>query len=276
MEAIDSYREQIIEVLKSTNNHYGTQEIVVNVGSWKVKYHRWLHPYQGAWEVNYLFTENILTNLSKIITPGSTVLDIGAQTGNMAVAYSLFADKVYAFEPNPATYEVLEKNSTINKNIVPFNFAISDEVGPLEFHYSDNGFCNGGFATRTKAGIGVTGHKVPIDVYAIQLEKFLKEQNFNISPLSLIKIDAEGHDRFILRTLSNLIEEEKPVIITEIYNGLFLDEIDDLISTLHSLGYRVYDESFSNGDIENLGEEIKSPSQINPHSGHNLICLYDS
>jgi len=191
----------------------------------------------------------------------------------MSVAYSLFADKVISFEPNPATFEVLEKNSELNPNIHPFNYAISDEEGPLEFHYSDFGFCNGGFATRTEFGIGVTGHKVPIDVWAINLEKFIKENNIEIKEISLIKIDAEGHDKDILKTLTSIITKHKPTLITEIYDGLSPNEVDDLLNTIHSLGYRAYDEEINHLDLNNLGKEIKSSQDINPGSGHNLICI---
>jgi FkbM family methyltransferase len=270
---IAPHREQILEVLKSSNNHYNTSQLNHKVANWSINYHRWLHPWQGDWELREVFTEEILTNLSKIITKGSTVIDIGAQTGNMAVAYSLFADKVIAFEPNPATFEVLEKNSKLNPNIIPYNYAISDEKGPLEFHYSDYGFCNGGFATRTKHGIGVTGHRIPIDVYAINLEDFLTENNIKINNVSLIKIDAEGHDKDILKTLTKIIDKHKPVIITEIYNGLNPDEITNLLDTIHSLGYKAYDEEINKSDIHNLGKEIISVNDINPGSGHNLICL---
>lgn len=273
---IDSYRQQVLEVLKSSNNHYTTKNITHKTSSWKINYHRWLHPWQGDWEINYLFTEEILTNLSKIITKGSTVIDIGAQTGNMSVAYSLFADKVIAFEPNPATFEVLEKNSQLNPNIIPYNYAISDEEGPLEFHYSDYGFCNGGFATRTQTGIGVTGHTIPIDVYGVNLEKFLQESDIETNKISLIKIDAEGHDKDILKTLTNIINKHKPVLITEIYNGLKPNEISDLLNTIHSLGYKAYDEEVNKGNLEALGKEITSVDDINPGSGHNLLCIYDS
>lgn len=273
---INSYREQVLEVLKTSNNHYGTQNINHKVKNWDINYHRWLHPWQGNWEIDYLFTEEILTNLSKIITKGSTVIDIGAQTGNMAVAYSLFADKVIAFEPNPATFEVLEKNSKLNPVIKPYNYAISDEEGPLEFHYSDYGFCNGGFATRTEIGIGVTGHKVPIDVYGVNLEKFLQENDIETDKISLIKIDAEGHDKDILKTLTNIISKHKPVLITEIYNGLKPNEINDLLDTIHSLGYKAYDEEVNKGSLENPGKEITSINDINLGSGHNLLCIYDS
>ena len=274
MEDIKSYREQVLDVLKQSNNHYTTQIIELEVLNKTFQYHRWLHPWQGSWEVESLFTEEILTNLSKIIKPNSTVIDIGAHTGNMSVAYSLFAGDVFSFEPNPATFEVLEKNSQLNSNIQPFNYAVSDEEGALEFHYSDFGFCNGGFATRTDFGIGVTGHKVPIDVYAINLENFLKSKKIN--DVSLIKIDAEGHDKDILKTLTNIINNHKPTLITEIYDGLSPTEITDLLNTIHSLGYKAYDEEKNKLNIDNLGTEIKSINDIQPGSGHNLICVYDS
>lgn len=273
---IDEYRSQVLDVLKQSKNHYNTQVISLKVLDKNINYHRWLHPYQGDWEIKALFNEKILTNLSKIIKSNTTVIDIGAQAGNMSVAYSLFADKVFSFEPNPATFEVLEKNSKLNPNIHPFNYAVSDEEGPLTFHYSDYGFCNGGFATRTKHGIGVTGHQIPIDVWAINLEKFIQENNIEVGDISLIKIDAEGHDKDILKTLTNIIKTHKPVLITEIYNGLNPSEITDLLDTIHSLGYKAYDEEINHMDLENLGKEIKSIHDIKPSSGHNLICVYDS
>jgi FkbM family methyltransferase len=273
MSQIDEYRNQVLEILKQSNNHYPTNIINLQVGDRQINYHRWMHPWQGDWEIKALFNEKILNNLSKIITPGSTVIDIGAQAGNMSVAYSLFANKVISFEPNPATFEVLKKNSELNPNIIPFNYAISDEEGPLTFHYSDYGFCNGGFATRTQTGIGVTGHNIPIDVWAINFEKFIQENNIEVGNISLIKIDAEGHDKDILKTLTNTIVTHKPVLITEIYNGLNPNEITDLLNTIHSLGYKAYDEEVNNLDLDNLGKEIKSVLDINPNSGHNLICV---
>jgi len=271
MQDINLYREQVLNVLKQSNNYYNTQIIGLEVFNKKFQYHRWLHPWQGSWEIESLFTEEILNNLSKIIKPNSTVIDIGAHTGNMSVAYSLFANKVFSFEPNPATFEVLAKNSQLNPKIQPFNYAVSDEEGALEFHYSDFGFCNGGFATRTEFGIGVTGHKVPIDVYAVNLEKFLKDKE--IGEVSLIKIDAEGHDKDILKTLINTINQHKPVLITEIYDGLSPNETINLLDTIHSLGYRAYDEEINKLNLDNLGKEIKSTNDIKPGSGHNLICI---
>lgn len=273
---ISNYRREVLDVLTQTGNHYDTELVTLKRLGTEINYHRWKHPYQGDWEVDYLFTEEILSNLKKIIRPNSTVIDIGAQTGNMSVAYSLFTDKVISFEPNPATFEVLEKNSRINKNIHAYNYAISDTEGPLTFHYSDSGFCNGGFATRTHRGIGVTGHKIPIDIYAVKFLDFIKEIQCDPSTISLIKIDAEGHDKEIIKTMTSILQEYKPTLITEIYNGLDKDEVQELINVINSAGYKAYDEKINNLNIDNLGKEIASVDDIDITSGHNLICVYDS
>ena len=103
MQDMKGYRDEFLDVLRQTNNHYGTKISKINLPSYEINYHIWQHPFQGDWELTELFTEDKLNNLSKIITDGSTVIDIGAQCGNMSVAYSLFADKVLSFECNPAT-----------------------------------------------------------------------------------------------------------------------------------------------------------------------------
>lgn len=277
MQDMKGHRDEFLDVLKQTNNHYGTEIIDLVINGIHFDYHRWLHPFQGDWELREVFTEDKLNNLSKIITDGSTVIDIGAQCGNMSVAYSLFADKVLSFECNPATYEVLEKNAQLNPNIFPYNYAVSDEEGLLQFHYSDNGLCNGGYAERTEFGVGNTGHVIPIDVWAVKLEDFVvwEDGSMDGGGISLIKIDTEGHDKDILKIIRNMVEAHKPVIITEIYNGLTEVEINDLLETIHSLGYKAYDEEINDLDIDNLGKEIKSFRDINPTSGHNLICVSD-
>lgn len=275
LEHMDEHRQQVLDFLDKNKLRYGTSRQHIKVLDKEFSYERWLHPYQGAWEVDHLFTEQILGNLRKIIKPNTTVVDIGAQTGYMSVAYALFADKVISFEPNPAAFEVLQANANLHPNIQAYNLAISDDTRPLEFHYSDPGLCNGGFASNTDYGIGVTGHKVPLDVIAVVLEEFLNYIK-HIGSISLVKIDAEGHDKEILKSIKPLIEKHKPIVITEIYDGLSLQETTDLLDTIYNLGYKAYDEKNNMLDIDNLGPEVRTIHDIRQGSGHNLICVYDS
>ena len=94
LEKIKKYREEVLDVLSNNQFYFGTKVINLNVDDKEINYHRWLHPWQGDWELEYLFNSNSLKNISKLIKPNTTVLDIGAQTGNMSVAYSLFAKNV--------------------------------------------------------------------------------------------------------------------------------------------------------------------------------------
>ena len=273
MQDMKGYRDEFLDVLKQTNNHYGTEIIDLVINDIHFDYHRWLHPMQGEWEMISLFTDEIINNISKIVDSDSTVIDIGAQSGNMSVAYSLFASKVISFEPNPATYEVLEKNAELHPNIIPFNYAVSDEEGPLEFHYSDNGLCNGGYARRTNFGVGVTGHEIPVDVWGVNLENFLENNDLIDNKISLIKIDAEGHDKDILKTLVNIIGKHKPVIVTEVYTGLDLQEAQEMMNVIAAIGYKAYDEVVNKLNIEDLGDEIVLMNDDKLLSGHNLICV---
>ena len=273
---IDNYRDEVLNFLRSKGNYFYTNEINIEMGKYKINYHRWLHPMQGSWETTELFTPQKLGYLKKIIKENSVVLDIGAHTGNMSVAYSLFARKVISFEPNPSTFDVLNQNSKLNRNIIPYNFGCSTEDGKMEFHYSDEGFNNGGLASTLDNGIGVTGHKVPIEVYCVNVNNLLKDlHSDDYDNISFIKIDCEGHDKEILPTLKGIIEKNKPIIQTEIYDGLTDREKIELIEDIDSLGYDCYNLTEANDNIDDLGEKITkdSVSDLSLLTGHNLICF---
>lgn len=272
------YRDDFINVLKQTNRHFKTNLIEYSTTSQKYnfKYHQWKHPYQGDWEKIAIFTDGILDSLQKLISPDSVVIDIGAQAGLMSVAYAQFAKKVISFEPNPATFEVLEQNAELYNNIIPYNLACSTNENILNFHYSDEGFCNGGFATNCSKGIGVTGHNIPIDVYAVNITDFLNTYYPNdIANISLIKIDAEGHDKEIIKTLYPLLNIIRPVIITEMYAGLVDHEINTLISTIQNASYDIYSIGKINDGLDNpeKKKKITSLEDINSGEHGDLLCL---
>ena len=257
---VREYRGQVLNALKNSNRHYGSTltDYTTPSREFNIKYYKWDHPYQGNWEYEEIFTDSILKYIKETVKPDSVVLDIGAQAGLMSVLYAQFAKKVISFEPNPAVFEVLNKNVEIYKNIIPYNLACSREEGILEFHYSDEGFCNGGFATDCTRGIGVTGHVIPMDVYAVNLNEFInKYHGYDIEKISLIKIDAEGHDKEILKTIEEIINRARPIIITEMYAGLTAPEIVDLINTLRGYSYEIYDITKNNSGLGILSNRRK-------------------
>jgi len=278
---VKEYRESFIDVLKQTGHHYDSNLVEYRTPSGKhnIKYFKWKHPYQNSWEYDEIFTDGILNYLKETLSkPDSVAIDIGAQVGLITVGFAQFAKKVIAFEPNPAAFEVLEKNSEIYKNIIPYNLACSNKEDILEFHYSDEGFCNGGFAVGCNKGIGVTGHNIPMDVYAINLLDFLNTYHTNdIKNIKLIKIDTEGRDKEIIKTIYPILKDIKPILITEMYAGLIESEIVDLIDTIKNAAYRIYDIGDKNSGLEalRLCKQINSIADIQVGSHRNFLCIID-
>jgi len=271
----EEYKSHVLKALDAQNIRFGTEIVNLELSKdYSFRYHRWLHPYQGDWELVFLFTAKYLDSLRALIPPQSTVLDIGAHTGNMSVAYSLFASKVLAFEPNPASFEVLEKNASLHPAIEPIYRACSTSPGVETFHYSDAGLCNGGFATSLAKGIGSTGHNVPLDVVRVDTLGFLEEHYSNhLNDISFIKIDAEGHDASIIRNLAPLIRRNKPTILTELYTDLDESEQGELFDILLDLDYDIYNEPQESLDKSGLGPRIiSSPQGRSLISGENLFC----
>lgn len=267
----------IMKVLREKNFYFDVirknVKFNTNENDYNFDYFKWEHPYQGNWDVETLFVKEEFSFLEEFIKEGDVVLDIGAQTGNMSVAYSNIVGKegkVISFEPNPASFSVLEKNSNISKNIDAYNYAVTDDYNVEVFHYSDEGLCNGGFASNTEKGIGVTGHKLPLPVYTIDIVDFM-ENNYKdlIDEINFIKIDTEGYDRFIIPQLKPFLKNN-PTILTEVYDGLTQNEVDDLIKQIKLIGYIPYDEDdYKNG----IKKEINDLGDINMKSGHNLLCI---
>jgi FkbM family methyltransferase len=205
-----------------------------------IEYAQWLHPFEGEKSI----TAGMLRFYGQFIKNGDLVIDIGGHTGDTTVPMSVCAGKdgmVIALEPNKYVFKILEQNSRLNKkiaNIVPLPFAATDEDGTFTFNYSDASFCNGGFFKKIKNQ--KHGHRYMLDVEGKNLEKYLHENYENQLPkLALIKVDAEGYDKEILKSLRNILKLYKPVILSECNKYLNKEERAELFGVLHELGYKL-------------------------------------
>jgi FkbM family methyltransferase len=124
--------------------------------------------------------------LQRYLRPGDTVVDIGANIGNLTtMAASVISEKghVYAFEPHPRIHGFLETNVQLNgfANVSAFNVALGERGGQviLSDTRSDD---------QNKVGVesGITVAIMRLDEVNVPGE------------ISLLKIDVEGHEKFVL------------------------------------------------------------------------------
>ena len=188
----------------------------------------------------------------KFINDGDLAIDIGANIGHMTTEISLASGKkgiTLAFDPNPFVYEILLKNSKLNPdltNIHTFNYAISEQEENFYYTSSEASFNNGGISKEKKNRHGK--YSLDTKIKGIRLEDFiLKSYSDSISKLKLIKIDTEGYDKEIIKSISHLLDKYKPVIITECFGKSNAEERFEQFELLKSKGYSLY--YFSGFDV---------------------------
>lgn len=210
-------------------------------GLGKVEYAQWLHPFEGAKSI----TNSNINFYRKLARPGGFIVDIGAHTGDTTVPMALAVGKegsVLALEPNKYVYKILEKNASLNKvhtNIIPVCFAATSEDGDFVFNYSDASFNNGGFLSTIH--VKDHHHNYTLNVAGKNLEKYLLN-NFSkqLDKLDLIKVDAEGYDKEILKTIPEILKRYKPNLMVECYKRLDENERYELFDIIHAYGYNLY------------------------------------
>lgn len=207
----------------------------------EIFYARWRHPKESAKTVE----QDEVDELRRFLAPGDAALDIGAHTGDTAIPLALAVGKtgcVLALEPNRYVFPILEKNAALNTdktNIVPLMFAATESDGEFEFNYSDAGFCNGGF--HEKEMVWQHAHAFKLKVAGKNLLNYLSENHAElVSKIRFVKVDAEGFDHQILKTLEDLIRANKPFVKAEVYKRTTLDERERFYEFLNGFGYKIF------------------------------------
>jgi len=171
--------------------------------------------------------------LLHFLREGDLFIDIGANIGSYSVlAAGCTNSFVKSFEPVPQTYRSLSSNIKINniENMVStYQLGVSDKPGKLNF--SKN------LDTVNHVLIGSEGH-ASVDVGVVALDSMVDDQ----IP-SLIKIDVEGYEKYVLHGAKRILSENQlKAIIMEINgSGMRYGYSDqDLIELLGGYGFHPY------------------------------------
>jgi FkbM family methyltransferase len=238
-----------------------------------IEYAQWLHPLDGIREIR----QSDIDELRKYLSEGDVAIDIGANQGDTAIPIAIAVGKkglVLALEPNKYVFPILKKNSTLNKektNIVPLMLAATENDEELVFYYGDPSFLNGG---RYE---GISKWKRPrifkLKVSGVNLERFLRREYSDIiGKIKYIKIDAEGHDLIVIRSIHKLISECRPYIKAEVYIATSYEQRLELYQTLKVMGYTIYKVASDS----NYRDEIIDESNLMKWKLYDIFCIPQS
>lgn len=162
-------------------------------------------------------------------------LDIGANSGlfSLMVA-SLGQTSSIAFEPFPKIHELLKCNIELNQfsdKIQTERLAISNITGQLKFYVPTN---IGLIETSASLEPNFKNqHSDIIDVESSTLDDYLQAQGLKECPISVIKIDVEGHEPAVLEGAFKTIQKYRPIIIAEILRTANFDYFNHFTRTLN-------------------------------------------
>ena len=172
------------------------------------------------WELN---SRKIWIELSKY---SNVIFDIGANTGIYAILSKVYNEQaiIYAFEPQPNIFNVLQKNINYNKyNIIAEKIALSNQTGDMPFYNygSKQTFLN----SNTTAGSlnkDWRSHKPnhqSIIVPAMKLKDYIISNK--ITKIDLIKIDVNDNGYSVIKCLEQIIKRDKPALLVETDNDIY-------------------------------------------------------
>lgn len=199
------------------------------------------------------------------VRPGATVVDGGAYLG----FYALLAARrvgpggtVFAFEPNPETFEVLCRNVHQNgfeERVVPLPAALGRDRGERRFYLADeDGSKSSLFPPRSVRRLA--------DVECTSLDEALGAR-----PVDVVKLDLEGGEVEALRGMRRtLAASPDPCLIVEC-NPLALGAAGTSAGTLRR---ELASTGLDVAAVDDEAWELRAPEVAFPgHHGHvNMYC----
>ena len=166
------------------------------------------------------YSLEILRVLERIIVPGMTVIDAGANIGEV----SLFVAKrvgpggrVYSFEPVAELTDRLRRHVSMNgfDNIEVVQSGLSDRAGQAEIYGPAEPFRDGtqhaGLSTLyANSQRGRSLGTIPLTT----LDEFVEMRH--LPRLDLVKVDVEGAELPVLRGARAVLAEHRPWLVVEV------------------------------------------------------------
>lgn len=186
-----------------------------------------------------------LEAIARLVDPGDTTLDIGANIGQMTTLMSQCAGprgRVLAFDPHPEVFSLLSENAhRLKQNpkyagIVLHNLALSDREGEATLDLGSSWAANHGLA-RLADSESTGTHRIKVRVATL---------DSIVGPAAHVgfgKLDVEGHELKVLKGASALLREHRirDVIFEDLgpYPGPVQQHFVDLGYTLFALDGRL-------------------------------------
>jgi FkbM family methyltransferase len=190
-----------------------------------------------VWSIKETFLDRFYGKYGYPIQPDWKIIDIGAGTGE----YTLFAalqahgeGQVFAFEPFPESFAIMQENLTLNQinNVQAFTEAVGGETGELELDLA------GGEPLQFQSHPEkVVSGETSLRVKSISLADALEKTQ--LKSCDVLKLDCEGAEYAILFAAPRSILEQVGHIVMEYHDNATQYDHSDMARFLTERGFDV-------------------------------------
>ena len=219
--------------------------------------------------INKIYEKNETNFVKDSVNKGDIVIDIGANIGYYTLMFAkLVGDtgKIYAFEPDPKNFSILEKNIQVNgyNNIILEKKAVSNKLGKSTLYMNEN-------------SAGSSMHKPNNVVNQIYVDLITLDNYFEVNTITpdFIKIDIEGYELNALKGMESILQSSDKTKIMIEYNPLTKKEFNsdpmDNLTFLSELGFKFKDLNSSVQTFltfEDIKQEYENSKKLT-----NFICI---
>ena len=207
------------------------------------------------------YSEDEVAFLCRLLAPGDTVVEAGANIGSITVPLARAVGpggRVIAFEPQRVAFELLCANAVLNElgHVEPRRAAVGAEPGDIVVPVlpQDTAFNFGGVIL----GDAVTGDRVPVE----------RIDDLGLGACRLVMADVEGMEATVIEGARDTILKHRPLLYVENNQK---DRSPPLITLVQSLGYRLFwhfPPLFSPANFAGIAENV-----LGPVVSTNMLCI---
>lgn len=187
-----------------------------------------------VWIAKETFLDRFYERYGTPVQDGWTVVDVGAGIGDFPiyVGHNHPSTRVYAFEPFPESFALLQQNLQLNRitNVQAFPEAIGAESGTLSLDLSS------GEPLQFSTGSATQPEKT-LSVPCLSLADAF--QRLALDRCDLLKLDCEGAEYDILFSTSDATLHQIGQIVMEYHEGVTKYGARDLVQYLTGKGFQV-------------------------------------
>jgi FkbM family methyltransferase len=193
----------------------------------------------------YKWKDHTFHTFDKYLEKDKIFIDIGGWVGTTSIYAAEKSKYVYVIEADPESFDALVKNNKLNNNNVIFINKAFYNINDIELEF---GSCSSNEDWNTSSSSILPQNKnslCKIKIKSINFEYLFKDYNIDVNNISLIKIDIEGGEEFILEDIIFISQTYNIVILVSFHYDWWVNKNLDRFNLSNELKNYIINHPFS-------------------------------